>query len=213
MSQPAHGPALAHRDDIQGLRALAVLVIWRTAGFTTFSGGFVGVDVFFVISGFLITRCWSARRPTGRISLLGFYARRARRILPAATLVPSPRSWPRSCSCRWCGAAEVIKDSIWAPRSRANIRFASVGTDYFAKGEPASPLQHYWSLSVEEQFYLVWPLLLVGWLAWAHLRGRGKAASSSRRTPLLLVGVLSVLSFGWSIYATYESPTTAYFST
>ena len=68
-------------------------------------------------------------------------------------------------------AVEVIKDSVWAAAFAANIRFASVGTDYFAKGEPPSPLQHYWSLSVEEQFYLAWPILLVGCLAFAARRG------------------------------------------
>jgi peptidoglycan/LPS O-acetylase OafA/YrhL len=199
------------RPDIQGLRALAVLlVIVAHSGFETFSGGFVGVDVFFVISGFLITSLLMREAATkGRISLLGFYARRARRILPAAALVAVVTVLASLVLLPLVRAAEVIKDSVWAAAFAANIRFASVGTDYFAKGEPPSPLQHYWSLSVEEQFYLVWPILLVGAIAFAGARG----GRLGRRTPLLLIAGLSLASFGWSVYATYESPTTAYFST
>jgi peptidoglycan/LPS O-acetylase OafA/YrhL len=199
------------RPDIQGLRALAVLlVIVAHSGFGTVSGGFVGVDVFFVISGFLITSLLMREAATsGRISLLGFYARRARRILPAAAVVAVATVVASIALLPLVRAVEVIKDSIWAAAFAANIRFASVGTDYFAKGEPASPLQHYWSLAVEEQFYLVWPLLLVGAIAFAGARGGGLG----RRTPLLLIGGLSLASFAWSVYATYESPTTAYFST
>jgi peptidoglycan/LPS O-acetylase OafA/YrhL len=200
------------RPDIQGLRALAVLlVIAAHAGFSTFAGGFVGVDVFFVISGFLITSLLvrEATR-TDRISLKGFYARRARRILPAAALVAVATVVASIAFLPLVRAVEVIKDSIWVAAFAANIRFASVGTDYFAQGEPASPLQHYWSLSVEEQYYLVWPLLLVGWLAWA---ARRKAGPLSLTPALVLVGVLSLASFCWSLWATYASPTTAYFST
>ena len=200
------------RPDIQGLRALAVLlVIVAHSGFGTVSGGFVGVDVFFVISGFLITSLLMREAArTGRISLLGFYARRARRILPAASVVAVATVVAAILFLPLVRAVEVIKDSIWVAAFAANIRFASVGTDYFAKGEPASPLQHYWSLSVEEQFYLVWPLLLVGWIAWA---ARRKDGPRSLTAPLVLVGVLSLVSFAWSLWATYESPTTAYFST
>ncbi|MEO6510749.1 MAG: acyltransferase family protein [Nocardioides sp.] len=209
-------PRQSHfRPDIQGLRALAVgTVILAHSGFGTVSGGFVGVDVFFVISGFLITSLLMREAGrTGRISLLGFYARRARRILPAAALVAIATVVASIVVLPLVRAVEIIKDSIWAAAFGANIRFAVVGTDYFAKGEPASPLQHYWSLSVEEQFYLVWPLLLVGTIALAAARGGRPADRLGRRTPLLVIGVLSALSFAWSVYATYQSPTTAYFST
>ena len=97
-------------------------------------------------------------------------------------------------SCPLVRAAEVIKDAVWAAAFAANIRFASVGTDYFAKGEPPSPLQHYWSLSVEEQFYLVWPLLLVGCHRLSPEAPRRPPAG--RRTPLLLVAGSSLASFG-----------------
>ncbi|MBF4762899.1 acyltransferase [Nocardioides islandensis] len=214
-SETRSSTARHFRPDIQGLRALAVgTVILAHAGFGTVSGGFVGVDVFFVISGFLITSLLMREADrTGRISLLGFYARRARRILPAAALVAMATVVASILFLPLVRAVEIIKDSIWAAAFGANIRFAVVGTDYFAKGEPASPLQHYWSLSVEEQFYLVWPLLLVGAIALAATRGRRLADGWGRRTPLLMIGVLSVLSFAWSVHATYQSPTTAYFST
>ncbi len=213
----AHTDSAGHhfRPDIQGLRALAVLlVIVAHAGFGGVSGGFVGVDVFFVISGFLITSLL-VREATrsGRISLLGFYARRARRILPAAAVVAVATVMVSVLFLPLVRAVEVIKDSVWAAAFAANIRFASVGTDYFAKGEPASPLQHYWSLSVEEQFYLVWPLLLVAWVVWARRRGSDGQPAGDLRTPLLVVGALSLVSFAWSLWATYDSPTTAYFST
>ena len=210
-SETRSSTARHFRPDIQGLRALAVgTVILAHSGFGTLSGGFVGVDVFFVISGFLITSLLMREADrTGRISLLGFYARRARRILPAAALVAMATVVASILFLPLVRAVEIIKDSIWAAAFGANIRFAVVGTDYFAKGEPASPLQHYWSLSVEEQFYLVWPLLLVGAIALAAARGH----RLGRRTPLVMIGVLSALSFVWSVYATYQSPTTAYFST
>ncbi len=98
---------------------------------------------------------------TGRLSIPGFYARRARRILPAATLVTIATI---VASAIWLSAVDllaVVKDALWAVFFAANIHFAAVGTDYFAQEEPPSPLQHYWSLSVEEQFYLVWPALLL----------------------------------------------------
>ena len=172
-TEPPSDQVRHFRPDIQGLRALAVgTVILAHAGFGTVSGGFVGVDVFFVISGFLITSLLMREADrTGRISLLGFYARRARRILPAAALVAVATVVASILFLPLVRAVEIIKDSIWAAAFGANIRFAVVGTDYFANGEPASPLQHYWSLSVEEQFYLLWPLLLVGAIALAGLRG------------------------------------------
>lgn len=211
MSGTASKPHQDFRGDIQGLRALSVgLVILAHAGFRTFAGGFVGVDVFFVISGFLITSLLVREVARDqRISLLGFYARRARRILPAAVLVAVVTVVASTLLLPLLRAVEIAKDSVWAAFFAANIRFTEVGTDYFAKGEPSSPLQHYWSLSVEEQYYLVWPLLLVAWVALARSRGR----TPLRRTVLVLLGVLSVASFVWSVVDTHQAPTAAYFST
>jgi peptidoglycan/LPS O-acetylase OafA/YrhL len=205
-------PATARqfRPDIQGMRALAVgVVILAHAGFRTFSGGFVGVDVFFVISGFLITSLLMREADRdGRISLVGFYSRRARRILPAAVVVAVATVVASILFLPLVRAVEIIKDSLWAAAFAANVRFASVGTDYFAKGEPSSPLQHYWSLSVEEQYYLVWPLLLIGWLWVARRRG----SAPRRRWILVVLGVASLASLLWSVHATHAAPTAAYFS-
>jgi peptidoglycan/LPS O-acetylase OafA/YrhL len=203
------GPKLRHRDDIQGLRAIAVLtVIASHAGVPFLPGGFVGVDVFFVISGFLISQLlFREVERSGRVSIPGFYARRARRILPAATLVTIATIL---ASAIWLSAidlVEVVKDSLWAVFFAANIHFAAVGTDYFAAEEPPSPLQHYWSLSVEEQFYLVWPALLLVLVMVARRRALPK------RLVFGVLLVLTVASFVWSVVSTSSDPLAAYFST
>ncbi len=136
------------RQDIQGLRALAVLlVILDHARIGPFHGGFIGVDVFFVISGFLITGLLvSEAERTGRASLLGFYARRARRILPAATLVILATVVASIYFLSAVEANGAIEDALWATFFAANFKFARDGTDYFQNDTPPSPLQHYWSL-------------------------------------------------------------------
>jgi len=149
------------RPDIEGMRAVAiVLVVLSHVGFG-FPGGFIGVDVFFVISGFLITRqLMGEQHKTGRISFAGFYARRVRRILPAATTVlvaTLAASWAWVSPLR---LRDIGFDGLFSAFSGINYRLAQQGTDYFAGTSP-SPFQHYWSLAVEEQFYLLWPLLLV----------------------------------------------------
>ena len=206
-------PGVPHRDDIQGLRAIAVLtVIAAHAGVPFLPGGFVGVDVFFVISGFLISQLlFREVERSGRVSIPRFYARRARRILPAATVVTIATVL---ASAVWLSAVDllaVVKDALWAVFFAANIHFAAIGTDYFAQEDPPSPLQHYWSLSVEEQFYLVWPALLLVLVLLARLRGGGRALPR----PLVL-GVLVVItasSFAWSVVSTGSDPLAAYFST
>src|SRR4051794_30694979 len=156
-------PRRTKRGDIEGLRALAVsMVLLYHAGVSRVSGGFAGVDVFFVISGFLITGLIVREvESTGRLSLTVFWSRRAKRLLPATAVVLltvallshvvlSPLRWARTGGDVVSAAAYVI-----------NWRLAAQSLDYLAAGYAASPVQHFWSLAVEEQFYVVWPLLVM----------------------------------------------------
>ncbi|MDX6296901.1 MAG: hypothetical protein QOI51_758 [Nocardioidaceae bacterium] len=216
------------RPDIQGLRALAVVsVVLGHAGIGGFSGGFVGVDVFFVISGFLITQLLlSEAQRTGSISLRQFYGRRARRILPAATLVLVVTLFASVLVLGYVGATSVVKDSIWVTFFAANVKFGRDGTDYFSADNPPSPLQHFWSLAVEEQFYLVWPLLLlvllvgvgVWWRRRKHVRrGLVRLVEGRHQLPvgriLVALVVLGAASYVWSVRLVDRNPTAAYFST
>jgi peptidoglycan/LPS O-acetylase OafA/YrhL len=213
------GPA-GHRDDLQGLRAVAVLLVALShAGVGFLKGGYVGVDVFFVLSGFLITGLLLSEAARHRsVSLAGFYMRRARRILPAAALTLVVTEIVAYRLLNFVRAKEIIWDSIWASGFVANVRFARVGTDYFAQAQPPSPLQHFWTLAVEEQFYLVWPALLsvvlFGIPLTRRLRDhRAKVTGRSLARLFLVVGVVAATSLAWSIHSTKVSPTGAYFST
>ncbi|NEN79990.1 acyltransferase [Nocardioides zeae] len=177
----------AYRGDVQGLRAIAVgLVVLYHAGLPWLSGGYVGVDVFFVISGFLITNhLLSELTRTGRVQFAAFYARRARRILPASvvvlllTLVASVLWLPR---LQWRATFEqALATALYVP----NLLFAKTGTDYLADSTP-SVYQHYWSLGIEEQFYLIWPVLLVG----SYIVVRRSQARTALVTVLLVVSSL-----------------------
>ncbi|MBI2242707.1 MAG: acyltransferase [Nocardioides sp.] len=195
------------RPDIQGLRAIAVgVVVVAHVQVGLLPGGYVGVDVFLVISGFLITGLMLREVDrTGRLSLSGFYARRARRILPAATLVLVATA---VASALWLGpvlAPETFVSVVWAAAFVSNIRFAQQDTDYFSADLPPSPAQHFWSLSVEEQFYVVWPLLVV--LALLAVRRRAPRATLAT----VLGGVIAV-SLAWSVHLSSTEPSAAYFS-
>jgi peptidoglycan/LPS O-acetylase OafA/YrhL len=211
----AAGRPPAHRADIQGLRAVAVLlVVLAHAGVRFVPGGFVGVDVFFVLSGFLITSLLLAEaRIRGSVSLLAFYLRRARRILPAAALTLLATDVAAFFLLNFLRAREAVHDSVHAAAFVANFRFAAHEVDYFARAEPPSPLLHYWSLSVEEQFYLVWPLLLS--IALFGVAAMRRSRSTRLRHDRRLVGVVVVFaaaSLAWSIHATATLPEAAYFS-
>ncbi|MGH8862956.1 MAG: acyltransferase family protein, partial [Jatrophihabitantaceae bacterium] len=143
------------RRDIQGLRAVAVaLVVLFHAGWSAVPGGFVGVDVFFVISGFLITGNISRLLAGGDFTLLGFYANRARRLLPAAFVTIAT-----SCLVSYLVLpAEqfdtIGRDALASAYYAVNWRLSAQSVDYLAKDQAASPFQHFWSLAVEEQYYL-----------------------------------------------------------
>ena len=200
------------RPDIQGLRTLAVVaVILAHANIPGFRGGFIGVDIFFVISGFLITGLLLGDiAKFKKVRFLTFYARRVARILPAASVVIVTTCLASVTILGVIQARSVLIDGIWAVFFGANIHFAAVGTDYFSTAG-TSPLQHFWSLAVEEQFYLVWPTLL-GFVAliFKHRSGEGEIL----RLP---IGLLLVVAGGGSLFLsitqTASNPSAAYFST
>jgi peptidoglycan/LPS O-acetylase OafA/YrhL len=195
----APGPA-PFRPDIEGLRGVAIaLVVLYHAGLAL-SGGFVGVDVFFVISGFLITGLLLRDRERhGAIRFAAFYARRARRLLPAAALVAIVTLIVADRLISPLDRPSVALDGAAAALSVANIRFA-LTTDYFSPVGGPSPFLHFWSLGVEEQFYILWPALLALAAAWRPRLGAG-----------VVLGVIFVASLAASIFVTDQSPSTAFY--
>jgi len=210
--EPAEPKKRSLRPDIQGLRALAVVLVIVDHLFKFPAGGFIGVDVFFVISGFVITGSMlREHQRTGKVSFADFYRRRARRILPLALLVLAvtvAASWAIFSTSR---ALRVTQEGLWSLAFGTNWHLAIVGTDYMQADAVVSPLQHFWSLAVEEQFYVVWPWLIVllGGLA------ARKAWSDERSRRLLAVAMVVLIgaSFVWAMWETATSPTFAYFST
>ena len=201
------------RGDIQGLRGIAVLTVCLShAGMPFFDGGYVGVDVFFVISGFLITGILMRELArNGTFSLSDFYARRARRILPAAALVLVVTVLASWLTLGVVRLQEVLEDVVWAGLFAANIQFARLDDDYFAKDVVASPVRHYWSLAAEEQFYLVWPLLL---LLVVHLvrKRKGLTGVPALKYVVYTLVAVTVISLAWCIYQTRVDQTFAYYA-
>jgi peptidoglycan/LPS O-acetylase OafA/YrhL len=208
-----HANTLAQSQDhgfqpeIQGMRALSVLaVVFAHAGVSGLAGGFIGVDVFFVISGFLITRLLVAELArTGRIDLLAFWARRARRLLPNAfaTLLVTvllalflfPGYEPSS----------LAREISFAALEVVNFHFGDKAVDYFQQDGPASPVLHFWSLAVEEQFYAIWPVLLLT----VGLMFRRSAI----RSATILLALIWCASFAANIVLTAYDQPLAYFNT
>lgn len=202
------------RADIQGLRAVAVAAVIAFHVFGWPTGGYLGVDAFFVVSGFVITGVLlRAHRERARISLRAFWARRARRILPLALIVIAAVVAVLPWAYGPARGDEVRNDALFATVFAANWRFAADTDAYFDQGSAPSPLLHFWSLGVEEQFYLVWPLLVVGALA---LAGRARASHDERRSGRV-VGLVAVAagigSLAWAVASTSSQPVTAYYST
>lgn len=199
------------RADIQALRAIAVVAVlifhlWPNR----LPGGYVGVDVFFVISGFLITsHLLRELEATGRIRLGRFWAKRAKRLLPASLLVL---------------ALTALAVVVWVPRSLWEQFLSEVGAsavylqnwllaansvDYLAANNTASPVQHYWTLSTEEQFYVVLPLLLIG----VTVLGRRLSTWTTRTLCFSAIGAVTIASLAYSIWLTSANESVAYFST
>jgi peptidoglycan/LPS O-acetylase OafA/YrhL len=181
---------LGYRPHLDGLRAVAVyLVVLFHAGVSALSGGYIGVDVFFVLSGYLVTQVLLRDlSSTGGVQLRRFYARRVRRLLPAASVVlvitavvttamRPPASWPEASDAIQAASLYV-----------SNWFFVAQSTDYFATDIAANPVLHFWSLSVEEQFYLAWPVVLL------LLVRVTRASDRSRRGRRLLQGTIAVVA-------------------
>jgi peptidoglycan/LPS O-acetylase OafA/YrhL len=208
-STPQAHPPTEIRAEIQGLRAIAVMVvlifhIWPRA----LPGGFVGVDVFFVISGYLITGLLlrEAER-SGRISLPNFYARRIRRLLPAASAVIIV-----SCLCfqllpevKWMDTA---KDAFASALYVQNWNLAYGAVDYMAANNSPGIFQHFWSLSIEEQYYIAYPLIVA-----AIFRCSQAARARPARVFVVTVVTLGSASLIYSIYLSNTDPAFAYFAT
>ena len=190
---------MKYRAEIDGLRALAVLpVILFHAGFEWFSGGFVGVDIFFVISGYLITTIIISEMAEGKFSIVNFYERRARRILPALFFVMAaclPFAW------LWLTPAD-LKDFgqslVAASAFSSNILFW-IEDGYFATASELKPLIHTWSLAVEEQYYILFPIFLM--FAW----------KLGIKCILILLSIVFLISLGVAQWGAYYSPNGAFF--
>ena len=190
------------RPDIEGLRGIAILfVLLFHAGLAWTPGGFIGVDVFFVISGFLITgKLWRESQLPGGLKVTKFYAWRIRRLLPAALTAVTVITIAALLISAPINRGELAADGAASALSVANMRFIG-SVDYFAPTTLPSPFLHFWSLSVEEQFYLAWPGLIV-LLCW-------RGGSVRRLTAALLIAVLASLAL--SIWLTEASPARAFY--
>lgn len=190
------------RVDIQGLRGIAVLlVVLYHLDVHWLSGGYIGVDIFFVISGYLITGHLIESLDSGRFSFLDFYARRVRRIIPASLFVLFITTVISCLLMPPLLLPKILKESIATALYIPNIFYAHQHTDYLAE-TTLSPLLHYWSLGVEEQFYFIWPLLL-----FACWRYRG---DKKNYLFLIMSGVI-LLSFLANLYLTTASQSWAFF--
>ncbi len=190
---------MKYRKEIDGLRALAVVpVIFFHAGFKPFSGGFVGVDVFFVISGYLITSIILTEKQQGNFTLIGFYERRVRRILPAlffVMLVCLPFAW------LWMmpGDMQRFSQSVAAVSVFASNILFWRQSGYFDTANELKPLLHTWSLAVEEQFYVLFPLFLL--ITWRL----------GKRWTIVTLALIAVISVSLAHWGSIHKPAAAFY--
>jgi peptidoglycan/LPS O-acetylase OafA/YrhL len=202
-----HRPRLTHQPALDGLRGLAVAGVLLFHG-GHLSGGFLGVDAFFVLSGFLITSLLLAEaRGRGGVALGAFWARRARRLLPALACVMVAVALYAAFLAKPAELTTIRGDALATIAYIANWRAIASSHDYWALFRSPSPLDHTWSLSIEEQFYVVWPLVI------ALLVVVSRARLSARRV-LIVSGVLAIVSFAWSqIVFDPGNPSRVYYGT
>ncbi|WP_062305641.1 acyltransferase family protein [Demequina subtropica] len=202
----SHG---GHRKDIQALRALAIggvlinhLVGWRLPG------GYIGVDVFFVISGFLITGIIARDITAHRFSLASFWGRRVRRLMPASFLVVLATAVATALVVPHAMWRQFSEEAIAATLYVENWQLAAAGSDYFSEDLSASPARHFWSLSVEEQYYIAIPVLMV--LLWLLVRRRARRFAVAAPTVLV---VAFVASFAWALHGLADAQTDTFYPT
>ncbi|MEY4347727.1 MAG: acyltransferase [Actinomycetota bacterium] len=207
MSAASATPSTSFRLDIQGLRAVAVLlVIAAHAGFAGFEGGFVGVDIFFVISGFVITTLLMrqpARNLLGNLRI--FYIRRILRIVPAATVVLTVTVFASYFILGDFFDETILQDVRSATLFSANFHLISVSADYFMSGAQASLVTHFWSLAVEEQFYFIYPLIVFALTYFSTEHNRVKVLRG-------FLAVAIIASALWSWHLTPINQVLAYYS-
>ena len=210
LEQPAQAERKTFRPDIEGLRAVSIIgVVLFHAKVPHLAGGFVGVDVFFVISGFLITgQLVREAERRGHIRLGGFYARRAKRLLPPAGIVIAATAIVALFAAPLLRVFTACFDLLWSIFYIGNWRFINQGNDYLAGTSDYNVALHFWSLAVEEQFYLVWPALVIASLWFARWR-----AYPVRTVVCCAMAAVSVVSFAVGVWLTSANPGLAYMAT
>jgi peptidoglycan/LPS O-acetylase OafA/YrhL len=214
--QSQRSPHKEFRPDIEGLRAVTLFAILGFhADVPGLRGGFVGPDVFFVISGFLITgQLWREVSSTGTLRLGRFYGGRARRLLPVSATVVVVTVMASAFLLPPLQASRVVYDGIACALYVPNFWFIAEGVHYFGGHLPPSPFQHYWTLGVEEQFYILWPPMIIG-TAWLARRARRRTVADtplSKRPYVVVFALVAAVSFALSLVFTYVMPAVAYFS-
>jgi peptidoglycan/LPS O-acetylase OafA/YrhL len=209
-------PQLTRMPALDGVRALAVLAVMAYHnGFSWIPGGYYGVDAFFVLSGFLITSLLLTEvEATGTLKLLRFWGRRARRLLPALFVLVAALGVVHLLSPSLLPWGDPVPDAAATVGYVANWHFVAGDTGYFAASGSLSPLLHTWSLAIEEQFYLVWPLVVL-----AVMGRRGRHVGAARRQRLYLLGTICVVGAAasvvwmWHLAPVGSSPNRAYYGT